>query len=78
LLERRHLALGDRGADLHARSQVPAALPFLLFADDLLDLGPQPAERLLEGRHLGHDRADPLLELGIAGLIDRSPLRHYR
>src|SRR5437868_5271140 len=65
LLQRRHLALGDRGADLQASLEVLRALAFLLLARHLLDLDAQVTERLLKGRHLGHDLPDPAGKLRV-------------
>ena len=76
LLQRRHLALSDGGAHLHARLQVLGALPFLLLADHLLDLGAQPAERLLQRRHFRHDLAYPPSQLVVGRLLERRVFRH--
>ena len=76
LLQGRHLALGDGGPDLHPRLEVLRTLPFLLLADHLLDLGPQPAQRLLQGRHLSHDFPDPAGQLVVGGLIEAHMVCH--
>ncbi|TMF28248.1 MAG: DUF1963 domain-containing protein, partial [Chloroflexi bacterium] len=65
-----------RDTDLHASLEVLRALPFLLLARHLLDLDPQATERLLQGRHLGHDLPDPAGKLRVGRLIQVRLLCH--